>query len=122
MRSIAMIIALLAAGKLGYQEYAYRITLADVVMTTYRQDAVVACQREAAQRNLSVSYVSWTKPEEMSLEVGRSGSDSKLGGLGDRLLDFGPRDPYLVIVARKLPFKIICEFDIVRQVATVSRN
>ena len=81
VRSIAMIIALLAAGKLGYQEYAYRITLADVVMTTYRQDAVVACQREAAQRNLSVSYVSWTKPEEMSLEVGRSGSDTNAAGV-----------------------------------------
>ena len=105
MRSLIVFIALLAACKFGYQEYIYRSALSEALINTYRQDAVVSCQKEAAVRNLAIAYGAWSKPESFNLIVGAANHDANT--------------PYLVIVARKDPAQIRCEFDIIRMSAAV---
>ena len=120
MRSLLLFIALLAAGKFGYQDYVYRSVLSDALLNTYKQDAVERCQKESASRNLTVSYVSWTSPESIKLVVGHGGIDQGFFSTSE-LLPAETPTPYIVIVARKQPFRILCEFDVVRQAAAVYR-
>ena len=114
MRSVLAFIAILAAMKFGYQEYVYRSALVDTLITTYRQDAVESCQKEARARNLTVGYGSWSDPESFSLIVGHGSREANSADLVGTAAS-----PFLVIVARKDPARIQCEFDIVRMSAAV---
>ena len=117
MRSLVLFIALLASGKFGYQEYVYRSALADALINTYRQDAVVSCQKEASVRNLAIAYSAWMNPESFKLIVGHGSHEASAADLS--LESGAAASPYLVIVARKAPAQVTCEFDIVRMSAAV---
>ncbi len=121
MRSLVLLVGLLAAGKVGYQEYVERNALTEVLLNTYRQDATEACEREADHRNFSVSYSAWSSSKEISISLGRSSDSEPYWQIGESLLGPAERDPYVVIVARKEPYKIVCDYDIVRQLATINR-
>ena len=121
MRSLVLLVGLLAAGKVGYQEYVERNALTEVLLNTYRQDATEACEREAGHRNFSVAYSAWSSPKEISISLGRSSDNEPYWQIGETLLGPTERDPYVVIVAHKDPYKIVCDYDIVRQLATINR-
>lgn len=121
MRRLALVIAILAAAKLGYQEYIYRGAVTETLLTAYRQDAIESCRKEAARRNLSVSYVSWEKPAEVGLVVGKSAPGAGMMRFAEALMSPDASVPYIVITARKQPFQILCEFDLVRLAANVYR-
>jgi hypothetical protein len=112
-----LFLVLLAGGKFGYQEYAYRSALVDVLINTYRQDAVERCQKEAKSRNLAIGYAAWNKPESLSLVVGQSVRDTVSADLS--FTSGAAQSTYLVLVARKAPAEIRCEFDIVKLSASV---
>jgi hypothetical protein len=116
MRSVLLFVVLLAAAKFGYQEYVYRSAVVDTLINTYRQDAVERCQKESKDRNLSVAYSAWSQPESFELIVGRGSREASADVSGEATPVAGP---ILVIVARKEPAKIQCEFDIVRMTAAV---
>jgi hypothetical protein len=121
MRSLVLIVGLLAAGKVGYQEYVERAALTDALLNTYRQDATEACEREAEHRNFSVAYRSWAVPTEIGISLGRSSDKEPYWQIGETLLGPTERDPYVVIVAHQEPYRIVCDYDIVRQLATINR-
>jgi hypothetical protein len=121
MRSLVLLVGLLAAGKVGYQEYVERTALTEVLLNTYRQDATEACGREAEHRNFSVAYRSWSAPKEIGISLGRSSDNEPYWQIGEALLGPAERDPYVVIVARQDPYRIVCDYDIVRQLATINR-
>ncbi|MEZ5773197.1 MAG: hypothetical protein R3D33_00355 [Hyphomicrobiaceae bacterium] len=119
MRSLVLLVMLLAAGKVGYQDWVYRRALSETLVMTYRSDAVRACQREATRVQLTVSYVSWTEPAAIEVSVGRLAD--RAGLIGRDLFDENARRPYVVITAREKPFRIVCEYDVSTQVASVFR-
>lgn len=121
MRSLVLLVGLLAAGKVGYQEYVERNALTEVLLNTYRQDATEACEREADHRNFSVDYSAWSTPKEISISLGRSTDSEPYWQISEALLGAAERDPYVVILARTEPYKIVCDYDIVRQQATINR-
>jgi hypothetical protein len=116
MRAILAFVVLLAAAKFGYQEWVYRTALVDTLINTFRQDAVERCQKESKDRNLEVGYSAWSDPESFQLIVGRGSREVSAGVSGEAAPEAGP---ILVIVARKEPAKIQCEFDIMRMSAAV---
>jgi hypothetical protein len=116
VRSLILFVVLLAGAKFGYQEYVYRSALTEALINTYRQDAVERCQQEAKTRNLALSYTAWSQPESLSLVVGRSTREAASTDLGAVTLS---TSTYLVLVARKAPAEIRCEFDIVKLSASV---
>ncbi len=117
MRSLILFVVLLAGAKFGYQEYVYRSALVDVLINTYRQDAVERCQQEAKSRNLAIGYSAWSQPESLSLVVGRSVREAAAADLS--AVSGAAASTYLVLVARKAPAEIRCEFDIVKLSASV---
>ena len=116
MRSVLLFVAILVAAKFGYQEYVYRSAVVDTLINTFRQDAVERCQKESKDRNLAVAYGAWSDPESFQLIVGRGTHEASADVSGEAAAASGP---ILVIVARKDPAKIQCEFDIVRMSAAV---
>jgi len=117
VRSVVLFVALLLAAKFGYQEWVYRSALVDTLINTYRQDAVERCQKESHDRNLTVGYSAWSDPESFQLIVGRGTHEANAADLtGENTRAAGP---ILVLVARKDPAKIQCEFDLVRMSAAV---
>jgi hypothetical protein len=111
------LVALIAAGKLGFQEYVYRSAITEALINTYRQDAVERCQRESATRNLSIGYDAWSQPESIKLTVGHA---TLLAGALDGGNDEArAANPLIVLVARKTSAHLLCEFDVVRQSASV---
>jgi hypothetical protein len=121
MRGIVLIVGLLAATKVGYQEYAERSALTEVLLNTYRQDATESCRREAQQRNFRMPDWAWSAPKDIHISIGRSGDSEPYWQLGSALMSTAPRDPFVVLVADKDPFEIVCDYDIVRQLATINR-
>ena len=47
MKAIVILLALLAAAKLGYQEYLFRGATRDALIGAYKEHAVQACQKDA---------------------------------------------------------------------------
>jgi len=116
LRAVLLFVVLLAAAKFGYQEYVYRSAVVDTLINTFRQDAVERCQKESKDRNLAVGYQAWSDPESFQLVVGRGSHEATAQVSGEAEPTTGP---ILVIVARRDPGKIQCEFDIDRMSAAV---
>lgn len=121
MRGLVLLVGLLAASKVGYQEYAERATLTEVLLNTYRQDASEACRREARQRNFRMPDWAWSSPKDIHISIGRSSDSEPYWQLGSALLSPASRDPFVVLVADQDPFEIVCDYDIVRQQASINR-
>ena len=86
MRGIVLIVGLLAATKVGYQEYAERSALTEVLLNTYRQDATESCRREAQQRNFRMPDWAWSAPKDIHISIGRSGDSEPYWQLGYALM------------------------------------
>lgn len=119
MRSVILFIALLAAAKLGWQEYVYRSALTDALVDTFRQDAIESCSRESRQRNIGVGYDAWSKPESIELTVGQSSERPAAAATTSR--SSWASGPYLVLVALDQASRVGCEYDVMRQAAAVFR-
>src|SRR5690606_17616839 len=74
MRFIAVMLILLAVGKVGYQQYLYRSATADVMVTTFRDQAVAACQRDATATGLA-DRTAWASPSQVWFGVGNPHAD-----------------------------------------------
>lgn len=94
-----------------------------MLLNTYRQDATVT--RAAARRSSATSGWprAWSAPKDIHISIGRSsdGEGEPDWQLGATLLSPAPRDPFVVLVADKDPYQIVCDYDIVRQLATINR-
>ena len=51
MRAIVILLALLAAAKLGYHEYLFRGATRDAIIGAYREHAVQACQKDSGSHS-----------------------------------------------------------------------
>jgi hypothetical protein len=91
MRALVILLVLLAAAKLAFQEYLFRAATRDAVLEAYRQHAVEACQRDARNLGFGLTAQAWANPRTIQLAIG------------------------------KRTGKISCEYDIVNASAAVSR-
>jgi len=62
MRAIVILLALLAATKLGYHEYLYRGATRDAIVGAYRGHAVEACQKDARSHSFGLGPQAWADP------------------------------------------------------------
>ena len=122
MRSVVLLLAVLAIGKFGYQEYMYRITSSDLIVKAYGEQAMLACQVDALSRNLSESYVTWSRPAWIGMEIGRRDLDVAFWDVSHADWQARYGSPTLLIVARREPFVIQCAYDINERIAHVWRD
>jgi hypothetical protein len=121
MKAIVILLALLAAAKLGYQEYLFRISTRDAVIGAYKEHAVQACQKDARTQTLGLGPQAWANPKSVRLVIGKSSLDVYPWQVDDALWNARYRNPYLFLTANQRSATIACEYDIVNASASVSR-
>jgi hypothetical protein len=121
MRLFVLFLALLAAAKLGYQEYLFRTSARDAIIGAYREHAVIACQRDAKSHSLGVSQQAWANPLSIRLMIGKSTVDAYLWQLDNPMWNARYRNPYLFLSVGPASARLYCEYDIVNAAASVYR-
>ena len=121
MRALVIVLALLTAAKLAFQEYLFRAATRDAVLEAYRQHAVEACQRDARNLGLGVTAQAWANPRTIELAIGKRGLDVYPWQVDHANWNARYRHPYLLLTVGERLGKISCEYDIVNASAAVSR-
>ena len=121
MKAIVILLALLAAAKVGYHEYLYRASTRDAVIGAYKEHAVQACQKDTATLTLGLSPQAWSNARSIRLVIGKSSLDVYPWQVDHALWNARYRNPYLHLTASQRSATIGCEYDIVNAAASVSR-
>ena len=123
MRKLVILVVVLIAGKLGYQEYLFRATTRDVIVATFQERALQTCQRHTRASVVTLSGAApvgaWSKPVSVSLMIGKSGLDVYPWQINSGKWNARYRNPYLVIVADATASSLACEYDILTGAAQV---
>lgn len=120
MRGLVLVLLLLAAGKVGYQQYAVSAAKTEIIVAAYRDRAIGACERAAKINQVEPNAV-WARSRDVRLVI-RSGSLDLSMLLGENGL-WGARakSPYLFLSTAGEVRNVYCEFDIVQGHAAVYR-
>ena len=121
MKAIALFLALLAAAKLGYQEYLFRAATRDAIIGAYKEHAVQACQKDAKSHNLGVSPQAWANPKTIRVLIGKSSLDVYPWQVDDSKWNARYRNPYLLLTTEQRTGEVACEYDIINAAASISR-
>lgn len=125
MKAIALLLALLAAAKLGYHEYLFRTGTRDAIVAAYREHAVQACQHDAKSLNVALAPQAWANPDRMRVMIGKSTLEVHVWQIQHPMWNARYRNPYLSLTVGAHTGSgagaIACEYDIVNASASVSR-
>jgi len=109
MRPVVLFLALLAAAKLGHQEYLFRTGTRDAILGAYREHATEACQRQARSLAPTVPAQAWASPTAIQLVIGqlvigqlvigKNSLDVNLWQVDNALRSARFRNPYLLLTA-----------------------
>lgn len=122
MKVVVLVLGVLAAGKVGAQDYLYRAGTREVLISTYRDRAVAACQKDPRNQGLIASPSAWSKPSDIKVVIGKSDLDVWFWQIDHSLWNARYRNPYLHLAAGDRVSNVSCEYDIVHGIASVSRG
>jgi hypothetical protein len=119
MKTVVVILALLAGLKLGHQEYLYRTATRDALLAAYWERAVQACQRDARNAGLGLAQHAWANAASVQVAIGKSGLDVQLWQVDHQLWNARYRHPLLILSTATRSGQVYCEYDIVNAAASV---
>jgi hypothetical protein len=122
IKAAVMVLGLLAAGKIGTQEYLFRSGTRDVLINAYRERAIAACQRDPRNQGVAANVSAWARPAEIRVVVGKGDLDVWFWQVDNSLWNARYRNPYLHLAAADRHSSWLCEYDIVHGIASVSRG
>lgn len=123
MKAVVFLLALLAAIKIGSSEYLFRSSARDIIVAAYRERAIQACQRDSRTAlDGAAASVTWSKPADVRLAIGKSGIDVYLWQLDHHLWNARYRNPYLVLTVSEKATSLVCEYDVVHNATVISRS
>src|ERR1700752_3701000 len=99
MRAIVILLALLAAAKLGYQEYLFRSATRDAIIGAYKEHAAQACQNDARSHGFGLGPQAWANPKAIRLVIGKSSLDVYPWQTDHAQWNARYRNPYLFLTA-----------------------
>ncbi len=111
MRFIAVILLLLAGSKIGYQEYLYRSATAEVMVATFRDQAVAACQRDTTAAGLA-DRTAWANPTQVWFGVGNPRADVSVWQVDHARWGERYRTPFLFVAPGSARGSAVCAYDI----------
>lgn len=120
MKVVVLILAVLAAAKVGLHEFLYRTATNDVIISAYRDRAVAACAKEPRALH-AVQATAWEQPGEVRLVIGKPNIDVYIWQVEHRLWNARFVNPYLVIEASGPANRLLCEYDIVHATASLQQ-
>lgn len=115
MKRIGLLLAALAAAKIGTIEYLQRAATRDALVTAYGKDAVSACQKATPSRSLKPGPL-WGSTNTVWVEVGNRQATVSLWQVDHQDWQTRFRRTYLVLDAAAAR----CHFDVVAGVASVA--
>ena len=121
MKAVVVILVLLAALKLGHQEYLYRVATRDLIVAAYKDRAVQACLTHGRNAGLGLQPQAWIHQASVRLVIGKSGLDVQFWQVDSDLWNLRYRSPFLVLTADARGGLVSCEYDIVNAAASVHR-
>jgi hypothetical protein len=121
MRTVVLLLALLVAAKLGYQEYLFRTGTSDAIIGAYKEHAVQACQKDAGSASLGLDRQAWSNPISIKVLIGKSALDVYPWQTDHALWSARYRHPYLFLTVGRPSSPAYCEYDIVNAAASVGR-
>jgi hypothetical protein len=121
MRAVIFLLMLLAALKVGANEYFYRTATTDVIVNAYRERAILACQSDPKAQILVSSPLAWTNPIAVKVVIGKSNLDVHFWQVGNEMWNARYRSAYLYLVVGERP-SVYCEYDIANGTASVFRT
>jgi hypothetical protein len=116
----ALVLAGLAAAKIGMVEHLHHAAAQDAVIVAYGHQAVEACQKIKPIESLAADATSWTRPHGMRLQLGDRRHGVGLWQVDHALWADRYRKTYLVLTAGRAAAPELCTFDIAGGTATVS--
>ena len=120
MKAVVLLLAFLAAVKVGYQEWMLRTAAHEIIVAAYRERAVTACQKDARGQQMPQG-VAWARPSDIRLVIGKSNLDVYFWQVDHALWNARFRNPYLFLASGDRPNRVFCEYDIVHGAASVFR-
>ncbi len=118
MRVLVLVLTLLAAAKIGTQQYLIASAKTDIIVSAYRDRAVGACREAARSRQIAMP-ASWSAHGAVRLVIGKSNLDVALWQIDHRLWQTRYKSPYLIFTISEAPLRIFCEFDIAHGAASL---
>jgi hypothetical protein len=121
MKPVVIFLALLAAAKVGHQEYLFRTAAREAIVGAYKERAVQACLKDIKSLSLGLAAHAWSNPGSIKLVIGKSTLDVYLWQVDHHLWNARYRNPYLYLTVGHNSAGLRCEYDIVNAAASVSR-
>ena len=120
MKIVVVILAVLAAAKVGMHEFLYRAATNDVIISAYRDRAIAACAKEPRAARVALASA-WEQPGAIRLVIGKPNIDVYFWQVEHRLWNARFVNPYLVIEVAGPATQLQCEYDIVHAAATLQQ-
>jgi hypothetical protein len=121
MKTVVFLLALLAAAKVGYHEYLFRVSTSDALIGAYKVHAVQACQNDVASQTLGLGTQAWANASSIRVVIGKSSLAVYPWQVDHAHWNARYRNPYLFLTANQRTSTVGCEYDIVNAAAFVSR-
>jgi hypothetical protein len=121
MKTIVILLAVLAAAKIGHHEYLFRISTRDALISAYKGHAIDACQKDPASLTLGLGAQAWSAARSIQLVIGKSTLSVYPWQVDNAQWNARYRNPYLFLTASQRGGAFGCEYDIVNASAFVSR-
>jgi hypothetical protein len=122
MKAVVLLLGLLAAGKIATQDYLYRSGTREVLISTYRDRAISACQKDPRNQGLVANVNAWSRPGDIKVVIGKGDLDVWFWQIDNALWNARYRNPYLLLATGDRMSNVSCEYDIVHGIASVSRG
>ena len=125
MRFMVILLALLAAAKIGTQEWIARSALEEATIAAYRDRAADACQKASSKDPRAAPSAGpqpgWASPAETRLVIGRRDVDVRVWEIDNALWPKRFKHPFLVLVPPEGPGGLVCEYDVTLGQAALTR-
>lgn len=120
MRTLVIILMLMAAGKVLAVEYLHRAAGDELVVNAYRTRALETCSREARRKGLATA--NWKADTPITLEIGNRGAAAFVWQVDNPAWSQRFRHPYLHVTGDQGGQPVQCLFDVIAGSAAVGRG
>ncbi len=123
MRALILALALLAAGKIWFQDSIYRAATEEALVAAYRTRAAEACAKSASVMPPGPNQekaVDWSAEAEPHVVVGNPAVPVRVWQLEHEQWNARFRQPYLILSVERA--SLSCAYDLLSQTAEITRS
>jgi hypothetical protein len=116
----ALVLATLAAAKIGTVDYLGRTATRDAMVIAFSTQAIEACERAKPIAGLTAAIAPWSRPHDVQMQIGDRSVSVALWQVDHTNWAHRYRRAYLVLIAGSPAAPERCTFDVANGTATVA--